>query len=300
VAQADGAAVAATTQSFRPGPAGGLISAIGGALPAEGLAAVKVVGTFPDNAARGLPNNPALMVLLDGCTGEVQALLDASYLTTLRTAAVSAIGIRALARPDAKVLGCIGTRGIAIETLRLVAPDLALDEIRLHGRDPATCAAAAMSLASELGVAVRPAPDWHACLEGADIMIEGASLAEPCALFPTEVVAPGATLVAYGAWSAFAPDLPGRIDRLVMDRWADGTAGALGPHVAAGAIGPGSIDSFIGDILAGRAEGRRTTGERILFWHRGVAACDIALAALMLDAARNGGRGHDRDTLLSP
>lgn len=295
VAQAEGSAVTATTQSFPPGPPGSLISAIGGALPDQALAAVKVVGTFPNNGARGLPSNPGLLVLLDAATGEVLALLDASRLTTLRTAAVTAIGIRALARPDARVLGCIGSRGIAAEALRLAGPDLALDEIRLHGRDAEACATAAARLAADLGVNVRPVPDWRACLDGADIMIEGASLTAPRALFPSDAVRPGATVVAFGACSAFAPDLPKHVDRLFMDRWAEGTSGALGPHVAAGAVGPGSVDAYIGDVLAGRAEGRRSDDERILFWHRGVAACDIALAALMLDAARTAGRGTNLD-----
>lgn len=292
-AQAEGSAVAAATQSFRPGPAGALVSAIGGALPGEGLAAVKVVGTYPENAGLGLPPNPGLLVLLDSATGVPRALLDAARLTTLRTAAVTALGIRALARPGARVLGCIGSSGIAVEALRLAVPDLALDEIRLHGRNPVACATAAAALSEELGTAVLPAPDWRACLEGADVMIEGASLPEDRVLFPTDVIAPGATLVAYGAHSAFAPDLPAWIDRLVMDRWASDPAGALGPHVAAGTISSVSVDAFIGDVLAGRAEGRCAAEERIMFWHRGVAACDIALAGLLLEAAGQAGCGHD-------
>lgn len=292
VAQAQGVAVAAPTVSFHPDPdTSGMISAIRGALPGQGVAAVKLVGTYPDNAASGLATNPGLMVLFNVATGRPRALLEASHLTTLRTAAVSALGIRALARGDARIVGCIGTRGIAVETLRLALPDLQVDEVRLHGRDAAACERAAHALSEEFGVAVRATDSWRDCLEGADIMIDGASLPGHRDLFPGDVVGPGSLIVAFGAWSAFGPNLPDRIDRLVMDRWGDGDGGALGPHVAAGRIGCHSVDAFIGDVLSGRAAGRKDPAERILFWHRGVAACDIALAQAVIAEAQCRGLG---------
>ncbi len=293
IAQASGDAVAAPTVSYLPDPArSGLHSAIRGALPGDNLAVLKAVGTYPDNAARGLTTNPGILILFASDTGLPIALLDASWLTTLRTAAVTASGIRALARPDARVLACIGTRGIAVEAVRLVAGMLALQEVRIHGRDPQTCRASAASLSSDLGVAVRATASWHECLDGADIMIEGASLDRHRTLFPLETIVEGTTLAAFGAFSSFPDGLPARIDRLIMDRWVDGDSGALGPHVARGQISEGSVDGYIGDVLAGQIAGRRDAGERILFWHRGVAACDILLAEAMIDAARKNGLGQ--------
>ena len=98
----------------------GLMPSYVPSLPALGA---KLVTVCPGNTARGLGTHQAIIVMLDPLTGVVQAVLDGRYITEVRTAAVSAVSARRLAREDAKVLGILGSGVQArshLEALRLV------------------------------------------------------------------------------------------------------------------------------------------------------------------------------------
>lgn len=291
-AQVDGRAIAEPTSVFNPvSGRDDLIAVIRGALPDEGLALVKVVGGFSGNAAKGLATNPGCLTLIETDTGQVTGLLPAAKITTERTSMVTAIGAFKLTRPDARVAGCIGTGGIGVQALRYIANAMTLDEIRLHGRDKDNTARAAAELAEDLGVAVRATADWATCFDGADILIDGAALPCDTALFPVDAIAPGALIIAYGAYSALPSGIIGHIDRIVMDRWVADGRGALGPQTASGEVTEARLDAFIGDVISGASQPRQSPEDRVLFVHRGIAACDLALAQTYLAEARNRGLG---------
>ncbi|MEM7506715.1 MAG: hypothetical protein AAF415_08205 [Pseudomonadota bacterium] len=291
-AQAEGRALAEPTTVFNPVPGrDDLIAVIRGALPEAGLALVKTVGGFPGNAAKGLATNPGCLTLIETETGQVTGILPAATITTQRTAMVTAIGAQHLARDWARILGCIGTRGVAAQAVRYIARAMPLEEIRLHGRDAEQTAAAATAMAAELDQKVIPAPDWETCLAGADIMIDGAALPHDQVLFPPDAVKEGALIIAYGAYSTLHPDFMDQVDRLVMDRWVADERGALGPLATNSSVTEARIDAFIGDVIAGHTRPRRAETDRILFCHRGVAACDLALAGAYIRAASQRGLG---------
>lgn len=291
-AQAEGRAIAEPTSVFNPVPGrDDLIAVIRGSLPDAGVALVKTVGGFSGNAAKGLATNPGCLTLIETETGQITGLLPAARITTERTAMVTAIGAARLARPGATVLGCIGTAGIGVQSLRYITRAIPLDEIRLHGRDAAITERAAAALAEELGVPVRATETWRACFEGADIMIDGTALPGDKALFPVEVMDPGALLICYGAYSSLPLSLTDRADRVVMDRWVPDGRGALGPHTTSGEMTEARLNAFIGDVISGAAPGRTNAEDRILFVHRGVAACDLALAQSYLSQAKAQGLG---------
>ena len=294
VAQAQGAALAEPTTVFNPVPGrDDLIAVIRGALPDKKVALIKTVGGFPGNADRGLPTNPGCLTLIETETGQITGILPAARITTERTAMVSAIGALRLARPGAAVLGCIGTRGISVQAARYIAGAMDLREIHLHGRDPAATAQAADALSSELGLPVTATPDWQSCLQEADIMIDGAALPGDRELFPVSAMRPGDVLVVFGAYSALPAALHGHFDRLVMDRWVDDGRGSLGPLTRPGLIGEADVDALIGDVITGSATPRQSDTDRIVFCHRGVAACDLALADAYLSVAREKGLGTE-------
>lgn len=291
VAQATAEASAEPTSIFNPVPGrDDLIAVIRGAWPARELAMIKTVGGFPGNAAKGLATNPGTLTLIETQTGQVTGLLPAARITSERTAMVTAIGAHHLARPGAQVLSCIGTAGISILATKYIARDLKLTEIRLHGRDPARTQAAAQQLEDDTGVAVRATDSWAACLAGADIMIDGTALPRNTPLLPSAVLQPGALLIVFGAYSALPDDIMAHVDRLVFDRWVPDGRGGLGPQTASGAVTEDSVDALIGNVMEG-ACARQSDTDRILFCHRGVAACDMTLANAYLDAAHAQGLG---------
>jgi ornithine cyclodeaminase len=294
IAHADGQALAEPTVSFQPlADRPNLQSVIRGADIAAKLTLTKAVGTYATNPARGLPANPGVAILSDAETGLPRTLIDAAPLTTIRAAAVAAIGAQIAGGPDSEVLGCIGTRGIALQAAIYIAQLFSLSEIRIHSRDPGSCRAAAETLRAASNATVKICADWTSCLQGADIMIDGASLGSHQTLFPGEVLAAGSTLVAYGAFASAAPETALRFDRLVMDRWVDGGSGAFGPAITDGHLTRDALDAVMGDILAKRARGRISPDECILVWQRGLAACDIALMGLMMDRAQQARLGQD-------
>src|ERR1700674_717833 len=94
------------------------------ALDSDGaMLGAKLVTVVPDNTAKGLPSHQAAIVLFDAATGELLAIADGRYITEARTAAVSAVSVRHMARRDAAVLAIIGSGVQAhshMEALRLV------------------------------------------------------------------------------------------------------------------------------------------------------------------------------------
>ena len=230
--------------------------------------------------------NPGCLTLIETQTGQVTGLMPAAWITTHRTAMVSAIGAVALSRSDAQVVGCIGTAGIGVQAVRYIARNIALTEVRLHGRDPERTQIAAETLSAELGLRVVPVPDWTTCIDGADIVIDGTALPHDTALLPPEAVKPGAVVVVYGAYSSLQSSMMDHIESLVMDRWVADGRGGLGPLTSSGRLDEADVSAMIGDVLGGRANPRKTQEDRILFCHRGVAACDLTIANALLDAAK--------------
>jgi len=122
------------------GAAGMLLVMPAASLPAAGEyqaggLGVKLVTYYPRNRERGHPTHLASYVLMDHATGEPQALLEATFLTALRTGATSALAARHLARPDSRRVACFGTSVQARQQLRCLAAGFALERVVALGRD---------------------------------------------------------------------------------------------------------------------------------------------------------------------
>ncbi|HTU86018.1 MAG TPA: ornithine cyclodeaminase family protein [Solirubrobacteraceae bacterium] len=272
----------------------GHFNVLRGSIPALGLAGVKIVGDFVGNYRRGLPSEMALLNLFDPATGMPKAIVDATAITEMRTGAITAIGARHLAPTDARVLGHVGARGTAYWNVRLLARLFDLREIRVHSRRPESREQFAQRLSDDLGRPVRAVGDWRSCVEGADIVVEASRLSEPAPLLKTEWVSPGSLVIPYGTMSAVQLSLTEIMDKVVVDDWgqcATGELGALRPHVRAGRLTRETLHAELCQIVVGSRPGRESAAETILFWHRGLALSDIALAHALLERAEREGVG---------
>ena len=259
------------------------------------LAGVKVVGDFVDNYKQELPSEMGLLNLFDPRTGQPIAVIDAAGLTDMRTGAVTAIGARHLARASSRVLGHIGARGTAYWNVRLLDSLFHFDEIRVHSRRPESREAFASRLSLDLGKRVTATDDWESCVRGADIVVEASRLSKPSPMLRTEWIARGAFVVPYGTMSAVELSLTDIMDKLVVDDWGQckgGPFGSLRAHVDAGKLSASTLYAELGEIVAGRKQGRERDDETILLWHRGLSLSDIALGAAMLDKATRMGIGQ--------
>ena len=261
------------------------------------FAGVKVVGDFVSNHELGLPSELALVLLMDPMTGVPRAILDATAITEMRTGAVTAIGARHLARPDARVLGHIGARGTAYWNVRLTARVLPqLEAIRVHSRRPESREAFAARLREDLDRPIEVTADWESCVRGADVVVEASRLTVPAPLLRTAWIKPGALVVPYGTVSAVELELTDVIDKVVVDDWGQAGAGPLGAlraHVDSGRLRRDNLHAELSEIVCGARPGRESDDETILFWHRGLSITDVALAEAMLDKARAHGLGTE-------
>ena len=254
-----------------------------------GVSGVKVVGDFVDNHLKQLPSELALITLYDPETGVPLAIVDGTMITAARTGSVTALGAQHLARSDSRILGHLGARGTAWWNVTMLDDIFDFAEIRVTSRRPESREAFAKRLSEELGKPVRAVPTPEAALDGADIMVEATRLTVPTVLLRTDWVGPGTLVVPYGTISAVELSLTAVMDKIVVDDWGQATVGPFGAmraHVDTGLLTRDRVHAELGQIVAGHRLGRETPEERILFWHRGLATTDLAVAHLVWQRAQ--------------
>lgn len=256
----------------------------------HGVSGVKVVGDFVPNFRQGLPSELALLTLYDPTNGVPQAIIDATFITEARTGAMTAVGARHLARPDARVLGHVGARGTAFSNVTMLDSLFDLDEIRVTSLRPESREAFAERLRTVTDTPVRVTADAAETFDGADILVEATRLTEPAVLLHPGLVRPGAFVVPYGTVSAVSDDLLDVMDKVVVDDWREaqsGRFGALRRHVDTGRLSADTLHAELGAIVAGKRPGREHPDERVLLWHRGLSILDVAVGQLILERARS-------------
>ena len=149
---------------------------VGGGAPALGI---KMLGIYPGNSTIGKDSHQGVVVLLDPATGETEAIVNATAITSVRTAAVSALATDVLARPDATELAVIGTGFQAQWHVRAIAQVRPLTAVRLIGRDETRGREVAEQLSAEIGVPVEFDADPARALRGALIVVTATTSSVP-------------------------------------------------------------------------------------------------------------------------
>ena len=243
----------------------------------RGALGAKLVTLYPGNV--DVPTHNATILLFDPANGAPLASLDGRLVTEMRTAAVSAVATRHLARADARVLGILGAgvqAGSHLEALRLVRE---LTDVRVWS--PTRGAA----FAREHGV--KAAASAEEAVRGADIVVTVTTSRTP--VLRGEWLAPGAHVNAVGAprpdWRELDDGVLNRTTIFVDSRAAaEAESGDVRAALAAG----GSIAAEIGEVVAGSAPGRSSDDEVTLFKSLGMAVEDVATAELVLSRSRDG------------
>jgi len=234
-----------------------------------------------------------MLTLYDPATGVPRCLMDATLLTWLRTGAVTGIGAKYLARPSSSVVAHLGARGSALSNLTALAALFPLREVRITSKRRETRERLAAEVRQTLGLDARPMDSSEEAVRGADIVVEATRLERPEVLVRDAWLEPGALLVTYGWVMAVDPATVAKVEKRVVDDWAQcRKGGALHPLIASGALRDEHIHAEIGQIVSGDRPGRTSADERILFWHRGFAISDIVLGAWILAEARRKGVGQ--------
>jgi len=252
----------------------GLMPSYVPALPALGA---KLVAVCPANAARGLDTHQAVIVMLNPETGIAEAILDGRYITEARTAAVSAVSARHLAKKDARVLGILGSGVQArshYEALRQVRE---FTEVRAWSPNPAHL----RQFAADSGA--RAMPNSEAVVRGADVVV--AVTASPTPVIQSAWVSDGAHVIAVGACIPTQRELDPALvqrSRLIVDSRAAALkeAGDVIMGIAEGRWTAAHIAAELGELPT-----RQNDREVTVFKSLGLAVEDIFAAHLVLTHA---------------
>jgi ornithine cyclodeaminase len=279
----------------RPRDAAGFMALMPAYSPDAGYG-LKAICITPGNPAAGKDTHQGGVLLFDVSTGEPRALVNASAVTEIRTAATSAVATDLLARPGAAEVAIIGTGVQGRAHAHAIAATRELTGIRLAGRDLARTRAAAAALAGQLGVPVSAHDDVAAAVAGAAIVVTATSSAEP--VLRRAWLAPGTHVNAVGACVPAARELDTATmaEAAVFADSRESVRNEAGDFLIAEREGVANpIRAELGELLTGAAPGRADDGEITVFESLGLAAEDLAAASYLYEKASRLGAGTPAD-----
>jgi alanine dehydrogenase len=268
-------------------------------LPGDGgtqslIAGVKVLTVIPDNRLHGEESHQGMVLLFEAERGKPVALLDATALTAIRTAAASAAATRVLAHEDAGDLAILGAGTQGRSHLDAMAAVRTLRRVRVWSRRSESARAFATQEAARTGLAIEPMATAREAVTGADLICTVTAAAEPVLL--GEWIAPGAHVNAAGACTPKTRELDGAAvarARLFTD-CRESLLAEAGDFLLARAEGAVTDDHLLGElgeVLAGTLPGRQSPDEITLFKSLGIAAEDLASGWHVYRKALAAGRG---------
>jgi ornithine cyclodeaminase len=279
----------------RPPDAGGVMglmpSYVSGAHPAFGLKAICV---FPGNPARGKDAHQGAVLLFSAESGELLAVVNASAVTAVRTAAVSGVATHTLAREDAGDLAVIGAGVQARSHVEAMAHVRAVRRCRVASRRVESARRLAAELGASYAFPVEAVETVEAALRGADLIVTATNAAEP--IVRREWVSEGAHLNAVGSCTPHTRELDAATvaaSSLFVDS-VESTLNEAGDYLQAlreGVVGPEHIRAELGDVLKGSRPGRTSAVEITLFKSLGLAVEDLVAAEYLYRKAKETGAG---------
>ena len=255
---------------------------------------VKVVTVYPDNPARGLPTTIGLLLLNDPQTGAPLAVMDAGYLTAVRTGAVSGVATKYLARPDARRVGLFGAGVQAATQLAAVQAVRKMESVNVFDTNAERAKTFAAEMRVKLGVPVTPVAEPRQAVRGQDIVILASSATSP--VFDGGWLEPGQHINAVGSHTPGARELDTAAvvrSKVVADlpEACLVEAGDLIIPIQEGAITRDHIVAGLGDVVAGLKPGRRGAEDITLFKSVGLALQDASTASVVYTRAVAAGVG---------
>lgn len=255
-------------------PDGRYIMATLAALDEPPLVATKTVVLNARNSEIGLPQIDGVVSLLHGETGAPLALLDGKWITGIRTAGLSALAARHLARPDAKVMAFIGTGLQARTHLALFAQLFPLERVRIAGRGQANIDRLSEA-ARALGLEVELCESPQAALSGSDIVVSTLThTAVEAPFLDAAALDPGGFLCSVDLGVPWHRQSLGTLDLLAIDDLAQEAA------LEAKLADPAHVSGDLAGLVSGSLAGRSSAAQRTGFVFRGHGLGDLALAAL--------------------
>ena len=270
----------------------------GYAEPANALG-VKIVSVYPKNIEKKLSTVPSTMILVNDETGEVNAILDGTYLTRIRTGAVSGAATDILARKESRIFALLGTGGQAVTQLEavLAVRDIQLVKVYDLNEERAKAFAERMTkiFGNKSGLKILAAETPEEAVQDADI-ITTVTVAKT-AVFDGKLVKKNVHINGVGSYTPDMAEIDEYIvthaDKVYVDT-LDGVireSGDIIQPVHKGLFKESDITGELGDVILGRVPGRESDDEMTYFETTGSAGLDLVTAKRMLEYAEQQGIG---------
>jgi ornithine cyclodeaminase len=275
---------------IRPPEARGLL----GLMPAyrageQGAFGLKAICVFPENPAKGKDAHQGAVMLFSRETGELLALMNASEITAIRTAAVSAVATRLLAREDAQQLGIIGAGVQARTHLAALGAVRPVRRARVACRNIEHAEQLAREMQAKCSFSIEAVRTNEDAVREADVIVTATSSLEP--VIDKDWISPGAHVNAIGTHSPNSREIDSATmaaARIFVDR-RESALNESGDYLLAakeGLVSPESIVGEVGELLIGAKTGRTSSTEITLFKSLGLAIEDVVSADYLYHKAK--------------
>jgi ornithine cyclodeaminase/alanine dehydrogenase-like protein (mu-crystallin family) len=272
----------------------GLLGIMPGYLEDLNAVGLKVISIFHNNKGTEHDSHQGAVLVFEADHGSLMAVVDASAITAIRTAAVSGVATRLLAREDAGELAILGSGVQAHAHVNAMLAARNIERVRVWSPNPDHVKAFARNISKQQNVEVTPTNNALDAVKGADIVCTTTSAREPVLM--GKWLGPGVHINAVGSSVRLARELDTEAvakSRLFVDR-RESAVNEAGDYLIPkkeGMIGDHHIQGEIGEILTGQIAGRQTEQEITLFKSLGLAVEDIASAHLVYQKALKRGLG---------
>jgi len=258
---------------------------------------LKVVSVRPHNAGKNLPTVPGYIFLVDEVTALAVALMDATYLTALRTAAGSALATDYLSNKDASVLAVFGAGLQAVAHIDAILTIRPITTVWIWNRTKANAVQLQQKLESKYkailpNVQFKVSEDTKECIEHADIIVAATNSQTP--LFDGKCLKKGAHINAVGSYRPTTQEIDEATilrAKIVLDTPAAVEAGDLHIPLTKGTLNKDSISGEIGDLFLGKIKVRSDVDDITFFKSVGTAVQDMATAGAIVKNAQKLGLG---------
>lgn len=256
-------------------------------LEEQDVAGVKIVNVHPDNRQKGLPTVMALFVLNSTKTGAPLAVMDATYLTDIRTGAAGGIAAKHLARPESRVVGIVGSGNQARTQLLAIANVFDLEDVKVYSKHRGRAEQFKQEMECKAGCVITVCSSIEDVCD-CDILVTVTPVREP--IVKREWIKPGTHINAIGADAAGKEELEASIlvhSRVVVDDIAQAShSGEVNVPLSSGVIEVENICCELGEVIAGIKPGRLGDSDITIFDSTGLAIQDVATALLVYNAAK--------------
>jgi alanine dehydrogenase len=259
----------------------------------------KIVTVYPHNMTKhGIPSVSAAIILNNIETGRVEAVIDGSQITAMRTGAVSGVAAKHLAREDASRVGLFGAGVQARKQLQAIREVRGIRSVVVYDTDRELAKNLAAQSSADGSVTVSVVDDPNEAVRNSDIVVTATTSSTP--VFNGRLLRPGTHITAIGAFTPATRELDSTTvstSKIVVDsiEAALEEAGDILIPLREGVIQRQDIWAELGEIVTGKKRGRTSEEEKTLFKSVGLGIQDAAVAKLVFQKAQSQGVGTQFD-----